>query len=104
MNNASLAKANIKKYGLKILAVCFWLLLWELLSRWKGNEIFLASPKAAFGALLELSRSLDFWQTILFSSLRIILGFVLALSAGIVLAIGSYQSILIRELIAPIMS
>jgi len=104
MNKASSAKANIKKYGLKILAVCFWLLLWELLSRWKGNEIFLASPKAAFGALLELSRSLDFWQTILFSSLRIILGFVLALSAGIVLAIGSYQSILIRELIAPIMS
>jgi NitT/TauT family transport system permease protein len=96
-------KTFTKQYGLKIFAVCFWLLIWELLSRRIDNDIFLPSPMCVLGALLELSKSLDFWQTIMFSSLRIVFGFVLALSVGTVLAIGSHQSKVIRELIAPFM-
>jgi NitT/TauT family transport system permease protein len=68
-----------------------------------GFEILLPAPIAVFDTLIKLSGSIEFWQSILFSSLRIVLGFVLALSVGTVLAIGSYQSILIRELIAPLM-
>jgi NitT/TauT family transport system permease protein len=96
-------KVFLKRYGLKIFAICFWLLFWEVMSRRIGQELLLASPAASLGALFELSKSIDFWLTILFSSLRIVLGFVLALVVGTVLAVGSYRSKVINELISPVM-
>ncbi|MDD3172678.1 MAG: ABC transporter permease subunit [Herbinix sp.] len=96
-------KGFLKHYGFKILAVCFWLLLWELLSIWIGHEILLAAPTAVLVTLIGLVGSLDFWQTILFSSLRIILGFLLALFVGSILAICAHNSRPIKELIAPLM-
>jgi NitT/TauT family transport system permease protein len=89
------------KYGLKLFAVCFWIMIWELASILVGYELLLASPIAVLGTLLVLIRSLDFWQTILFSSLRIITGFVIALLSGTVLAILSYRFRLIEELVSP---
>ena len=93
----------IKKHGFKLLVLCFWLLLWELISRRDTHEIFLASPVSVVITLLELMKTWDFWQTIISSSLRIITGFVLALLAGIALATAAYNSRLIRELISPVM-
>ncbi len=91
------------KYGLKLLAVLFWLLVWQLLSIRIGQELLLASPITVLKTLFEMVRSLDFWQTILFSSLRIILGFVLALLTGTLLAVLAYRFPLIEELISPLM-
>lgn len=96
-------KTRMKQYGIKAAVICFWLLLWELASRWVGHEILLASPPAVLQALFQLCRTLDFWQTILFSSFRIILGFVLALSVGTLLAVASYRYRIIKELVAPLM-
>ncbi len=93
----------LRQYGPKIFAICFWLLAWELLSRVLDNNIVLAPPLAVFVTLLDLIRQPEFWQTILFSSLRIILGFVLALVSGTLLAIISYRFRLIEELVSPIM-
>lgn len=95
--------SKVKKIIIRILAVCFWLLLWEFVSIRIGQEILLASPAAVFITLAELIKSPDFWQTILFSSGRIILGFILALAAGIVLAVGAYNSRVIKELVAPLL-
>lgn len=92
-----------KRYIYRILAVIFWLLLWELISVKLGQEILLPSPPAVVVTLAGLIIKIDFWQTILFSSLRIILGFVLALITGVILAIGAYNSRLIQELFAPIL-
>ena len=93
----------IKKNRLKIFAVCFWLIAWELLSRRLNNEILLAPPLAVITTLFNLVQEAEFWQTILFSSLRIILGFALAMAGGTVLAVFSYRFRLIEELISPIM-
>lgn len=93
----------LKQYGLKVFAICFWLLVWEGMSQWVGHEILLASPTSVFVALFELCQTLIFWQTILFSSLRIILGFTLALTLGTLLAICSHRSKVIKELISPLM-
>jgi NitT/TauT family transport system permease protein len=94
-------KAFMNLYGLKIAAVCFWLLLWEIVSILIGQEILLASPVEVVKALIALSQSVDFWQAILFSSFRIILGFSLALLTGTVLAVASYKNRVVRELITP---
>ncbi len=98
------SKGNfLRQYGRKIFAVCFWLISWELLSRLLDNDIVLAPPFAVIVTLFDLVRQTEFWQTILFSSLRIILGFVLALTGGTILAIISYRIRLVEELISPIM-
>lgn len=95
-------KIIMKKYGLKMSVICFWLLLWELASKLVHQEIFLASPVAVAGALWKLCGSIGFWKAILFSSLRIIAGFLSALIIGTVLAVASYNSRLIKELISPL--
>lgn len=93
----------VKRYGIRAAVLCFWLLVWELSGRWVGNEIFLPSPLAVTEALVQLCKDLNFWQTILFSSFRIILGFLLALTIGILLAVTSYRNRIINELISPLM-
>lgn len=103
MNKQSSNKPYLKKYWHKVFAICFWLILWELLSLKVGEEIFLASPFSVTLTLVKLCVTLEFWMTILFSSLRIIVGFVLAISVGTLLAIISHQNKLIQELVSPIM-
>lgn len=91
------------KLGTKVFVIGFWLILWELANVSIGQEILLPSPVAVIRTLFLLVQSLDFWQTILFSSLRIITGFVLALILGTLLAVLSFRFRLIEELISPIM-
>ncbi len=95
-------KPWIIKYGRKLMVIFFWLLLWELLSRWIGHAMLLPSPIGVFGALIEFGATVDFWCAIIFSSLRIILGFFLALLIGTMLAVIAYKSKLIKELLTPL--
>jgi NitT/TauT family transport system permease protein len=95
-------RTRLKKYGIKIAAVCFWLLVWEVLDLVIHEDILLASPFAVFVTLLGLIRTLDFWHTIFFSFGRIVLGFVLAITTGTILAVLSYLSVVIKELISPL--
>ncbi|MDF2538073.1 MAG: putative rane protein [Herbinix sp.] len=92
----------IKKYGVKIMAVCFWLLLWQLLSVYVKEAIFMASPVEVLFTLLPMLREPDFWQTICFSFIRIVAGFVLAIVTGTILAVLAYRSFIFKELIQPI--
>ncbi len=96
-------KGLLRKSSRKLYVACFWLILWELVSRWVGQAILLSSPLAVFQTLLALIQKIDFWQTIFFSSLRIISGFALALLSGTILAVLAYRFRLIEELISPIM-
>ncbi|MBH1941890.1 ABC transporter permease subunit [Mobilitalea sibirica] len=92
---------NLKNNRFKILAVCFWFLLWEVGSRVVDQEILLASPTEVLLTLLELCREIDFWVTIFFSSKRIVTGFLLALCIGTFWAVLSYKSRLVYELVTP---
>lgn len=103
MKKKEMRNSFVKKYGYKFFVICFWLLVWELASIAIGQELFLASPFAVLQTLFVLVWGLDFWQTILFSSLRIITGFVLALLSGTVLATLAYRFRLLEELVSPIM-
>jgi len=99
-------KSFTTKYGLKIFAICFWLLFWEFISKRAsiaGYAFLLPSPITVLITLFQLSGTLDFWQTIWFSFARIVFGFFLALTAGTVLAIGASLSLVIKELISPVL-
>lgn len=96
------AKKRSIAYGEKILVVSFWLLLWGLLSRRIGQAIILPSPLMAAEALFGMCFMAEFWLAILFSSLRIIGGFALAVAIGIILAVLAYNFYIVKLLITPL--
>ncbi|MBE5968091.1 MAG: ABC transporter permease subunit [Lachnospiraceae bacterium] len=100
---SSTAKSDLfKRYGVRIFVICFWLLFWEILYRVIDNEIFLVSPLTVASTLRKLAVQAAFWQAIGFSFLRIALGFLSAVAAGTILAVLSYKSGVVRELINPV--
>ena len=58
--------------------IVFWLMIWQAASVFVGQEILLASPVSVIKRLTELIVMGDFWKSVVFSFVRIILGFSLA--------------------------
>ena len=85
-------REDIKRLGYKILSISFWLCLWEVISRAWDQKLLLPAPSGVLFTLIELSGSLDFWQTILNSFLKILLAFILGIISGTIMAILSYIS------------
>lgn len=86
-----------------VLAVCFWLLLWQAASAAIGQELFLVSPGKVLATLAGLALQRDFWLTVLFSAGRIVGGFLLALCCGTVLAALAAAVPFLRVLLRPLM-
>ena len=79
---------NGTKYtGIRILAVFFWIAIWQFASMYLKQEILLASPVSVVRKLFELIFSGNFWQSVGFSFVRIVTGFLLAVFLGIFLAV-----------------
>lgn len=96
--------ANRKKNRtIRLWAVAVWLLIWQAVSAWIGQEILLVSPVAVLERLVQLVQEAEFWKSIAFSLVRILGGFLLAMSAGIVTAGLSARFRRVRELLAPAM-
>lgn len=91
-----------KKPLYRIGAGVFWLLIWELASLLIGEELFLPSPVRVIGSLCTLIPTPSFWKAILFSLERVVLGFLLATTLGVVLAILSNLSEIVEILLAPV--
>lgn len=103
----STISANIKKHKTKIykaLAVAFWIIIWEALAVLIGSELIIASPVKALSVLFSLFGKASFWQALLYSSIRIIGGFFLAVVAGIFLATLSSKFPFLKSLLLPITS
>jgi NitT/TauT family transport system permease protein len=88
----------------KIAVVVFWLLVWEIAARITANTIILVGPVDAFGRLFALAATGDFWLSINYSLVRILLGFALSLCAGVLLAIICAASKLCNALITPLIN
>jgi NitT/TauT family transport system permease protein len=99
-----LAHSNKKKTWLpRIAAVMFWLIIWQVAAVAVGQEVFLASPLRVLQTLLQLLPTRAFWQRVLFSSWRILLGFVLGAGCSIVLALAAHRWRAAAWLLAPLM-
>lgn len=91
-----------KSKSISIWAIVFWLLVWQISSMIISQEILLVSPVSAFQRLIELSTSIEFWRSILFSFIRITTGFLLALIFGSLFGIISSYKKWFRQLIEPL--
>ena len=86
------------------MAVFFWITIWQFASMYLGQEILLASPVSVVRKLFELSFTGNFWQSVEFSFVRIVTGFLLAMFLGIFLAVLAYWSKTVEILIAPVIA
>jgi len=72
--------------AVRLLAVLFWLALWQLASVMIAQEIVLVSPVSAVRTLIGLMGTASFYRSVLGTFGRILLGFALALTSGTLLA------------------
>ena len=89
---------------IRVLAVAFWIAVWQGVSLAVGSEILVASPARTFGALLSLLREGAFYRAVLGSLMRICAGFALALALGIALGALSFVVGWVRALLHPVVS
>ena len=71
---------------LRAFSILFWLALWQLVSMGRTLGIFLASPGDTAATFARLCVTGAFWRSMLYTTGRILTGFLLAVLAGSVLA------------------
>lgn len=88
----------------RLLAVAFWLIVWQLLAMAVGHRLLLASPAETLVRLLELVCTAEFWHSILFTLVHILAGFFCAITAGILTGSTAARLRWLNELLAPLMT
>ncbi len=94
----------MKKALLISAGILFWLIVWQVAALAIDSSILLVSPLDVIKRLGELIITADFWQSILFSSCRIMLGFFIGLVTGTVLAVFMGKFRVIRIIFSPLIS
>jgi NitT/TauT family transport system permease protein len=84
-----------------ILAILFWLAVWQIGSMAIGQSLLLVSPFAVLKTLFSLVVEMGFWSTVAYSFVRIVSGFLLAIVIGVCLAALSAANSVARILLAP---
>lgn len=87
-----------------IVAVIFWLIVWQLLSWLIGNPILFCGPIESAEALISGVVQLGFWETILRTLLQIIIGFLIAAVLGLLLGVLAGRLPVTEQLLSPLMS
>lgn len=98
-----------QKSTVRLWAVAFWLLMWEgaslaLASTTGGRMLLLASPVGALRRLIALAGTVEFWQAVAFSSVRILGGFFLSCLLAVVLAALAVRFRWVRDLLSPLVA
>ena len=93
-----------KQRKTKLWPIVFWLMIWQAASVFVGQEILLASPAAVLKRLFTLATEPVFWQSLLFSGVRIGAGFLLGAAAGIAGAALAGRFSIAEELLTPLVA
>lgn len=75
-----------KRSKIKLWAAVVWLLIWQAASMCIGQEILLVSPVSVILRLFELVRTMEFWQSLAVSFVKILSGFLLGTLSGVTAA------------------
>ena len=70
----------------KVSILLFWLLLWQALALLIHNSILMVGPVETLRSLGAMLQTTMFWQSLAFSFVRIIAGFLIGSALGILLA------------------
>ena len=94
----------MKKKLITAAGVAFWLIVWEIAALCVGKEVLLASPISVAVRLFELVPSASFWGSVLFTAGRVLLGFFLGMTVGVILAVAAGKFSAFERLLAPLIS
>ena len=86
-----------------ILIFLFWIAVWQALAMAVNIEFLLPSPLATAKALVLNATTTKFWLSVLYSLLRVVLGFLSAVVVGSLLGFITAKSSFLRSLFAPIL-
>lgn len=86
-----------------VTVAAFWVLVWELASRFVGHEILLPSPRVVAVTLWRLWGTIDFWSAVGASLLRVAGGFAAAVVLGTLLAVLTTRYRTLERLLAPLL-
>ena len=86
----------------KLLAALFWVAVWLLCALAVGKELILPGPVSVLRALGRLVVRGSFWSSILLTMFRIMLGYILGVSAGCLLALACCSSKTMDTLFSPV--
>lgn len=95
-------KISIIKKSRKITILIFWIFIWELCSLFINQPLFLPSPFEVLKVLMTLIGSDYYWESVLSSLSRVILGLFLSIVIGIIVGISAGLNKFIEELLSPL--
>ena len=96
-------KKILPKWSYLPIAILFWVALWWMLSAIFDSPLLLPDPIAVVKALVRLGVTGTFWKTVFLSLTRILLGILLSLAAGLLLALLTTKSALFHHLLSPLL-
>ena len=96
--------AKLRKTLRTLAVVLFWLLIWQLAAALAGQELLLPSPLRVARELIRLAGGAEFWLTVAQSIRRVLTGIVSAVLLGILLALLTHKSAVLRALLSPVMT
>ena len=96
--------AALRKTLRTLAVVLFWLLIWQLAAALVGQELLLPSPLRVARELIRLAGGAEFWLTVAQSIRRVLTGIASAVLLGILLALLTHKSALLRALLSPVMT
>ena len=95
---------RIYKPLISVGSVLFWLLLWEIFSRYVSFSFILPGAGETLAAFLRLIPTADFWLTVLLSLFRILTGLIIGIALGVVLGYISAVLDPMHSFLSPIMT
>lgn len=98
-----------KKQNVRLWAVAFWLIVWQLAAmalhaEYPHGALLLPSPVSSLARLWTLAGTAVFWRAIGTSSMHILGGFLLSCALAVVLAALSARFSRVKELLAPLVA
>lgn len=97
-------KFNLPQWVYPVLSVMFWVGLWWLIAALFDKPLLLPTPAAMLKALATLAATGTFYATLALSLLRILLGILLALVGGALLAVLTVKSSFCHHLFSPLLA
>lgn len=92
-----------KKIFTVSLVIIFWIGVWYIAALLVGQELLVPTPSVTIKTLFRLGATSQFWLNVLFSTLRIIYGFVLGVLLGVAGGYISAKSKWVHTLFSPVL-
>ena len=93
-----------KKILCIVLSGVFWILVWWGVALYINQELLVVSPKQVAFRLVELMGEGSFWMSVLYSLLRVSLGYLLAVITAVILSTLTHASQLVYHISSPLLS